>query len=794
MPKNPPDLARLLQSTAAGDRVQVQQTDFLYDVLGRYACNDWAEIEAQQQDGGYPFDVVVVGGGMFGGYCAEKLYRQGMELNLRVLVLEAGAFLFPTHIQNLPQRVGGSIGGPQYLRTREDGSGVQNVVWGVPWISNQAFPGLSYCVGGRSLFWGGWSPRLTADDLAQWPPDLVSYLTTASGGTPSAYDRTEQEIGVAAEAQYILRHQFHDALLADFQAAIPGVANLTGVEEAPLAVDASAPGPGLFAFDKFSSANWLVDAVRDDANTNPGLDVSRRLFVVPRTHVTRLNLSGNRVTSIDLVTDGVFKNLPLSPTCTVVVAAGTIESTRLALDSLGVGSTSFGSPRAGNLMAHLRSNVTVRIKRTALGLPAGPPTDFETTAFLVRGTSQGHRFHFQVSAAAVGGTNPEKNMWEQVPDIDVQDQIRANEDPTWIAIVLRGIGEMGGQQSLKPDPAGNWIDLSGETDENGRRRAYVQLSTNATDTKVWFDMDTAAFQLAAALAKAPSNIEYWNGLPGAAGAWQATAPTIDPQNGGPWRDGLGTTHHEAGTLYAGASGASITDTSGRFHDVVNAYVAGPAVFPTLGSANPSLTALSLARRTADAIVTQQRLAPPGSGFAPLSLNAADWQLVAQPGSQPQMLRVGTVFETSGGYGLYFYTKEQFANFQLWVEWREAHTGDNSGVFIRTPGAAAANALQAAVDQGHEVQIDDVGAPDGAAIHRTGAIYALQGPSAFPMQPLGVWNTYLIEANGSQITVTLNGTQVNNYTSSRSPSGFVALQAHDFPSRIQFRNLQVKKLP
>jgi hypothetical protein len=54
-----------------------------------------------------------------------------------------------------------------------------------------------------------------------------------------------------------------------------------------------------------------------------------------------------------------------------VVANGTIEATRLALESLSVGDTRFGSPRLGNLMAHLRSNITVRIKCTALGLP-GP--------------------------------------------------------------------------------------------------------------------------------------------------------------------------------------------------------------------------------------------------------------------------------------------------------------------------------------------------------------------------------------------------------------------------------------
>ena len=35
MPKNPPDLPRLLASANPADRVQVQQTAFSYDVIGR---------------------------------------------------------------------------------------------------------------------------------------------------------------------------------------------------------------------------------------------------------------------------------------------------------------------------------------------------------------------------------------------------------------------------------------------------------------------------------------------------------------------------------------------------------------------------------------------------------------------------------------------------------------------------------------------------------------------------------------------------------------------------------------
>ena len=36
------------------------------------------------------FDAVVIGAGMFGGYCAEKIYRFGAANNLKILVLDAG--------------------------------------------------------------------------------------------------------------------------------------------------------------------------------------------------------------------------------------------------------------------------------------------------------------------------------------------------------------------------------------------------------------------------------------------------------------------------------------------------------------------------------------------------------------------------------------------------------------------------------------------------------------------------------------------------------------------------------
>jgi choline dehydrogenase-like flavoprotein len=779
-----------LVSSANPARDDVQQTDFGYDVVPRYTCNNWQEVVAAQGPGAYPFDVVIIGAGMFGGYCAEKLYRQGAGAALRILLLDAGAFLLQSHIQNLPQQLGGKVGGPNYLRNRDDAGGAQNVVWGMPWISNEPFPGLAYCIGGRSLFWGGWSPPLTPADLTNWPAEVVTYLNGAAG-----YAATATEIGTAVTTDFIRQTALFTALLNGITGALP-MSGITEAREAPLAVVGSAPRSGLFAFDKFSSAPFMMDAVRNDVGVNGGGgDARRRIFLVPRTQVHRLNTAGNSVTSIDMSVAGVRQQLSLMPGCSVIIANGTIEATRLALESLGIGSQQFGSPRVGNLMAHLRSNITVRIKRAALGL--GPPADLETVALIARGAALGRRFHHQITAADVAGPNPEATMWSMVPDIDVIDSLLTNQDPNWVSITFRGIGEMEDQQVIgNIDPARSWIDLSPETDQWGMRRAYVNLVATQNDRHLWAAMDKSAFDLALALAgNNPADIEYWNAP---ANQWQAAQPQPAPNGSGFWQDRLGTTHHEAGTLFMGTAGASITDTNGKFHGKDNAYVAGPAIFPALGSANPSLTALSLARRTAGAIIAATTPAPP-TGFVPLSLAPADWQMVKQPNSPAAMIHYGSVMETVGGYGLYWYIKETFSNFVLSLEWRISRREENSGVYIRIPAPTVANALQAADSQGHEIQIDQRGfdsttGTEGHPLKVTGAIYDLQAPSASTQVAIGAWNQYLIEANGPRIQVTLNGQLVNDYQSPRQQTGHIALQAHDFLSRTQFRNLMVRKLP
>jgi hypothetical protein len=195
------------------------------------------------------------------------------------------------------------------------------------------------------------------------------------------YSDVESESGVVPATDFIFG-ELHDELFPRVVAATPGVPNIetaigdSGVEIAPLAVQGSPPMSGLFSFDKFSSLPVLIDAIREDAMNSGTNDANRRLFFVPRAHVTRLHASSGNVQAVEVDVAGQRQFLSVAPNCAVILAASGVESTRLALNS-------FPAALMGrNLMAHLRSDFTVRIQRSAL---RQLPGHVQTAAMLVRG-------------------------------------------------------------------------------------------------------------------------------------------------------------------------------------------------------------------------------------------------------------------------------------------------------------------------------------------------------------------------------------------------------------------------
>jgi hypothetical protein len=865
-----------------------QSTDFALDVLGRYVCNTFDEALANS-DPLYraaarlpprgdlrPFDYIIIGGGTFGGAIAEHLWFRSTGRSERILVLEGGPFLLAEHVQNLPTL------------------GLGNEVWGRPWNSNTGFPGLAYCVGGRSIFWGGWSPRLLDSETAAWPPAVLADLNapTLASGSNGYFRQSGQQIGVTATNDFIfgdlhhaLRSQLFDgltagkvseamdpALLPDAPSveilttpptlidlatqlgiALPNPlpttpAALKQLEttlrnqlklEAPLAVQGRGEHAGFFPLNKFSAVPLIIKAARGAYSESPNDDVRKRLMVVPRCHVTRLSVvndaDGRRVDAV-MTERGP---IPVAPDCKIIIALGTVESTRLALLSFGQDGR-IGS----NLMAHLRSNLNLRIPRSAIAVSPAI-TALQSSALFVKGQHKylrpdgtpdgtlGH-FHFQITASGLGNTdtNSEAELFQKIPDIDTVNQ-HLHASDSHVVLTIRGIGEM------EPNnPNSNiTLDLNPNQTDFSERKAYVNLHPSTKDLQLWDAMDKASDEIAAVFA----NGQLIDVIGVATSIDATTLATVHPYL--KRRDGLGSTHHEAGTLRMGDDpNTSVTDTNGRFHGVKNAYVVGPALFPSAGSPNPMLTGIALARRLGDHLLPPPKSVIAEPGFASLfdgTQTSAEffskWFMAG--GGSFKMVGRSLVAQPGNGIGLLFYAAEQFDNFILRVNFCLPHprgnNNDNSGVFVRfrdprkpelpgTPGPdVPGNAATVAVDTGYEIQIDDEARgdtrkqeADGFPYNRTGAIYKVkhlgtavgeQNYTNTQRLAAGIWHTYEIRVKDRTYEVLLNGQPATKFIadstdpnekfrgrkkSEDADSGFIGLQVHT--GNVAFANIRIKR--
>jgi hypothetical protein len=301
------------------------RTDFTIDVLGRFICNGLDEAlrstDKSVDPDARPFDIIIIGGGSFGSVLASHIFSIDQTHAHRILVLEAGPFLYPEHVQNMP---------PAFDSL--DGTGV----WGVPWASdspqswNQNFPGLAFCLGGRSLFWGGWSPYFLDSEIkdkaghpkSTWPQSVIRDLTQpvlplpphkqktpADANKKQSYlEQSADQIGTS-ETNDFIHGRTHDVLaqklFEGLRARSASATELTGQVkdekslttvgdlEAPLAVQSSNPRPGFFPFNKFNGVQLLIEAARlaqseaesavvGDANAR---NVKKRLMVVDNAHL-----------------------------------------------------------------------------------------------------------------------------------------------------------------------------------------------------------------------------------------------------------------------------------------------------------------------------------------------------------------------------------------------------------------------------------------------------------------------------------------------------------------------------
>ncbi|MGH8728485.1 MAG: GMC oxidoreductase [Burkholderiales bacterium] len=249
------------------------------------------------------YDVIVIGSGMGGGVLADALSDAGQ----RVLVLEAGSLLYPTHITNLP---GDWSRLPSHHQvghfTNEPGSGF--------------LFGVQLNFGGRSVFWSGLIPRMHAWELASWPQNVRAYLAGADG-----YPRAErlmrkqktlgrfQKRMVSEMKTAFADHKVEDLPRSRHQPNLDNQGSLENVTETSTGT--------------FSTASLLLDSLSFKG------PAGRDNLTINLNHlVTQIETAGNKATAV--VCQDLAGNIERRYRGKrIVLAAGSLETPRIALRS-----------------------------------------------------------------------------------------------------------------------------------------------------------------------------------------------------------------------------------------------------------------------------------------------------------------------------------------------------------------------------------------------------------------------------------------------------------------------------
>ena len=223
---------------------------------------------------------------------------------------------------------------------------------------------------------------------------------------------------------------------------------------------------------------------------------------------------------------------------------------------------------------------------------------------------------------------------------------------------------------------------------------------------------------------------------------------------------------------------------------------GLAAFNGDGSGNEaSFESFSLEPVDVEPTCTEPEQPDPGFEmlFDGTEASFAEWQMAGPGGFN---FTSDCTLESFGGLGMLYHPQlfESPATFRM--EWMMP--GDeNSGVFVgnwEPDPEYLPNPAWDAVDHGYEIQIDATDDADST----TGAIYNFQAPDAAArdaaLNPPGEWNAYEITVDDPVVEVRLNGTLINQFTSTDPARDLSAtklgIQNHGAGDEVYFRRIQV----
>lgn len=258
------------------------------------------------------FDIIIIGSGMGGGVLADDLVDR-LGSRKRVLILEAGSYLYPTHVYNMCRFPNAKLADHFSCKTFQ-----QHTTQTSEFYIHER-PQLN--LGGRSIFWSGLIPFIQAWELEFFPPRVRSDLM--QGLLDEAGKKMNESISMGGTAQAIVNRLRQTPLVNDFS-----------IKETPRALHQPYLNRDGVPKDKFfkeptgvfNTAELLINQVGLTPGVNDGngggLHILLNHFVEDMQRA-----SGD---GFQLVTRNVLNgNTRMFQAGTVVLAGGSIESPKL---------------------------------------------------------------------------------------------------------------------------------------------------------------------------------------------------------------------------------------------------------------------------------------------------------------------------------------------------------------------------------------------------------------------------------------------------------------------------------
>jgi hypothetical protein len=522
------------------------------------------------------FDILVVGTGIGGGVLADELADR-FGTDRRILVLEAGSNLYPTHVYNCSRLSNGAVAGrfgcSSFWQAGDPGS--QNYIHERPQMN----------LGGRSVFWSGLIPTVQDWELSFFP-ERVRKALVEGGLLEEAGRRMNQSVSLGDTARGIVDRLAGSDLGDDFV-----------IQETPRALHQPYLRPdgspaGEFFVEStgvFNTAELLINQLGLSSGQNSGGDGPGLRMLLHHYVEDLRRLPDGR---LELVARNTLTGAAaFFQSRTVVLACGSIESPKLlARSTLGRGLRPEVAGLVGRGLTDHPTTVDVRTIATHIGDLAIPKN---ATAKIVLyskgrpGDGDAIRYPFNVEM------NVNHEYWHLRENDPSQPETPIGTGAESIIDIKFSFGNcLDPANEIRPAPPFGYVPEivfrnQNWTDHLVGSRFPALAGWNKTDRQVFDILNDVAGRVL-------SKFRRGN-----------TACRPDRKYGEDNRGfGLGTVHHAAGSLRmpakpshdGGFDAASVVDEDLMVVGEDNLYVCDMSVMPLSTAANPVRTLAALALR------------------------------------------------------------------------------------------------------------------------------------------------------------------------------------------------------